>query len=316
MKKLILFICIIASCILCGCKNSKGKAEPLSKSGFAFDTFITISIYDEKDSRILDECFNMCENYENLFSKTIDTSEISKINKSKGENVKVSKDTFELIEKGLYYGEISDGLFDITIAPVSNLWDFHGEGTVPDDSLIQNTINHVSYKNLSLNKADFSVSKLDPDLEIDLGGIAKGYIADRLKEYLLSQNVKSALINLGGNIIAIGTKPDGTPFKIGIKKPFNENEIDATVELNNRAVSTSGVYERCFYEGDKLYHHILNPQTGYPVETDLWGVSIVCDSSTDADAIGTICILMGYDKAKTFCESFENIDVIWSLAEK
>ena len=315
MKKRFLFICIIAVCFLCGCKNFKGKAEPLSKSGFAFDTFITISLYDVKDEKILNECFNMCEDYENLFSKTIATSEISKINTSKGESVNVSKDTFELIEKGLYYGEISDGLFDITIAPVSNLWDFHGEGSVPDDSLIKKTINHVSYRNLSLNKADFSVSKLDPDLEIDLGGIAKGYIADKLKEYLISQNVKSALINLGGNIITIGTKPDGTPFKIGIKKPFNENEIEATVELNDKAVSTSGVYERCFYEDDKLYHHILNPKTGYPIETDLWGVSVVCDSSTDADAIGTICILMGYEKAKAFTDTMQNIDIIWSKKE-
>lgn len=301
---------------LCGCEMK--NSEPIQKSGFYFDTFITISIYDKKDTEILEKCFEKCSQYENMFSRTIEGSEISNINNAGGEAVNVSDETFELIEKGIYYGELSDGLFDITIAPVSELWDFHedSERRIPDRDVLEEALTHVSYKNIVLNKDDKSVQITDKEAKIDVGGIAKGYIADKLKEYLVSQGVKSALINLGGNIITVGRKPDNSPFHIGIKKPFSDSEILDEVDLNDRAVSSSGVYERYFYEGDKLYHHILLPSSGYPVESDLFGASVICDSSIDADALSTICILVGSKKAEELINDIEDADVIFAYSDK
>lgn len=300
----------------CGCSFKKNEA-PVTKSGIYFDTIVSITVYDEDASEMIDQCFSICDHYEKLYSKTIEDSDISRINKAEGKPTVVEEETIELIEKGIYFGELSEGLFDITIGPVADLWDFHNNNTnnIPDKKAIDEAIKHVSYKNIKIDKNDSTVTLIDSESQIDLGGIAKGYIADKLKQYLVSQGINSALINLGGNIEAVGNKPDGRLFNIGIKKPFSENEIESTVELKNNSVSTSGVYERYFYNNDELYHHIINPKTGYPVKTDLFGVSVICDSSTDADALGTICILMGYERAKEFMNSRKDCKVIWSFAE-
>lgn len=294
---------------LCGCTNK----QPVQKSFLAFDTYITITIYDKEDDRLLEECEKMCSNYEQLFSRTIESSEVSKINMAAGQPVEVSDDTFQLIQRGIYYGELSDGLFDITIAPVSELWDFHEkDGKVPEKELIEEAVSHVSYRNILLDEKNKTVKLLDNKAKIDLGGIAKGYIADKLKEFLVENDVKSALINLGGNIQAVGTKPGNTPFHIGIKKPFSDNEIFKEVDLDNKAVSSSGIYERYFYIGDTIYHHILSPYTGYPVESDLAGASIICESSTDADALSTICILLGSKEADKIIKEMNGTEVIYA----
>lgn len=330
MKKwatsILIFLSFACITVLSGC--ARKQANPLSKSGFAFDTFITITIYDKKDSSILDKCFEMCDEYEKMLSRTIADSDVSKVNSAGGTPVKVNDDTFELIQKGIYYGELSDGLFDITIAPVTEIWDFHqvdennveskkdenaaSDSKIPDETELAEAVSHVSYKNIVLDPDNKTVKLMDDKAKIDLGGIAKGYIADKLKEYLKSQGVESALINLGGNILAIGTKPDKSPFHIGIKKPFSNNEILESVDINDKAVSSSGVYERYFYEGDNLYHHILLPSTGYPVDSDLAGASVICESSTDADALSTICILLGSTDAQRLTSQLENVDVIFA----
>lgn len=302
---------------LCACTFPTKENEPLSRSGIYFDTYITITIYDKTQEEILDHCFDMCKKYEDTLSKTIEDSEVSLINSSKGKAVKVSEDTIEIIEKSIYYSEISEGLFDITIAPLTELWDFHenSKKEIPKEEDIKKALSHVSYKNIKIDKEKSTVALSDPEAKIDLGGIAKGYIADKLKEYLISEGVESALINLGGNIEAIGSKPDGSSFLIGIKKPFSEKEIIDSVEIKNNSVASSGVYERYFIKDDKLYHHILSPKTGYPVESDLYGASVICFSAEDADAIGTICILLGYERAKELTDSIKDLKVIWSFKE-
>lgn len=329
---ILLFLFVMS---FCGCSNSsfdfsnsKSKSQPIQKSGIAFDTFITITVYGTDDTSVLDECFSLCNEYENKFSRTIDDSEVSRINNAGGMPVEVSNETFELLKKGVYYGDISEGLFDITIAPVSELWDFHVENIdknlsdenvesrIPDEKAIKEAITHVSYKNIILDEEKLKVTLTDSEAKIDLGGIAKGYIADRLKEYLISQGVESALINLGGNILAVGSKPDGSGFHIGIKKPFSDNEIERDVDVIDKAVSTSGVYERFFYENDVLYHHILLPSTGYPVKSDLNAASVICKSSTDADALSTICVLLGKDKAEQLISNLEDTEVILLFPEK
>jgi len=315
LKSRFTFFIFILLFFLCGCSSKAGEEKQVSKSAIYFDTFVTITVYGTDDEKIIDDCFSICDKYEKMFSKSIESSDVSKINRAKGEAIAVSPETIELIEKGIYYGDLSKGLFDITIAPVSSLWDFHGEDNIiPDAEEINEAISHVSYKNIVLDKENGRVRLTDKEAKIDLGGIAKGYIADKLKEQLISKGVSSALINLGGNIEAVGKKPDGNPFRIGIKKPFKENEILEEVFIDNNSVASSGVYERFFYKDDILYHHILDPKTGYPVESDLYGASVICNSSIDADALGTICILMGYEKAKEMTDAL-GVKVIWAFAE-
>ena len=166
---------------------------------------------------VLEECEKLCQKYENLFSRTIDTSDVSRINQANGQPVTVDQETADLIKTALHYGDLSDGKFDITIAPLSELWNFgHNDGQIPDPAAIEEARSHVNYKNVKVDGT--TVQLLDPKAAIDLGAIAKGYIADQLKEYLESAGIKHGLISLGGNTVAIGEKPDGSPFKIGVSK--------------------------------------------------------------------------------------------------
>ena len=203
--------CLALSSILFLSGCAAKQSEPISKTGLYFDTVIKIDIYDSSDTNLLNECFAYCQEFENTVSRTIPSSEISQINNSNGNPVEVSEITLELLQKGIAYGDLTDGKFDITIAPLSELWDVkNNPGVVPDESDIQEALSHVNYKNICIEGN--SVKLLDPESKIDLGGIAKGYMADQLKTYLVSKGVKSALINLGGNIVTIGTKPNGNPL--------------------------------------------------------------------------------------------------------
>ena len=154
------------------------------------------------------------------------------------------------------------------------------------------------------------------DAQLALGFLAKGAIADRLKAFFLQKNITSALINLGGNVLAVGQKPDGTAFRTGIKKPFSEtNELVDIVALKDQSLVSSGNYERCFRENGVLYHHILDPRTGYPVDTGLSSVTILSDSSTDGDALSTSCFLLGYEKGRELIDSLPDVEALFLLSD-
>ena len=173
---------------------------------------------------------------------------------------------------------------------------------------------------VALTTIDASAIKIDglkaaltnPDAKIDLGGIAKGYIADRMRDYLKEQGITSGIINLGGNVVVIGSKPDGSKYKVGIQKPFSEqNDIIAYVESDEISVVTSGVYERYFYVDDTLYHHILNPKTGYPVENGLTSVTILSKNSADGDGLSTSCFLLGLEDGMALIEKTPDVEAIF-----
>ena len=303
----LLLICMV-SCILSGC-NFKAQ-EPISKTGFYFDTVISITIYDSNDETLLEQCFTHCEELENLLSRTIPTSDISRINSAAGASVTVSDTTIELLKQGIYYGEMTGGAFDITIAPLSDVWNFkENTGTLPTDHAVTEALSHVSYKTIQIDGN--TVTLTDPETAIDLGGIAKGYIADVLKEFLKSKGVKSALIDLGGNILTLGTKPDGTAFQIGIKKPFDTKEVITSVSASDLSVVTSGSYERYFEVDDVKYHHILDTENGYPASTGLLSVTILSEKSIDGDALSTSCFALGLEKGRSLIDSLEGIDAIF-----
>lgn len=312
MKKYRL-LCILM-CIICftfsGCSKN---TTPVSKSGIYFDTVITITLYDTRQYNLLDECLLLAEKYENLFSKTVETSDIYKINHSNGASVTVDDETFYLLEKALSYAKLTDGAIDPTILPLSDLWNFGENDQVPDKDSILQALSHVGYENVILDKENSCVTLKDKNAGIDLGFIAKGYIADKMKEFLLSKGVTSAIINLGGNVLTLGTKPDGSTYTLGIQAPFDMNSAASalTVKVNDKSLVTSGVYERYFYQEDVLYHHILSTKTGYPVNNGLWSVTILSDSSMEGDAYSTICMCLGLDDALTLIETTDNIEAMF-----
>lgn len=285
------------------------QTEPISRSDFLLNTFVTVTIYDSKDTSLLEQCMAMCMEYENRLSKTLTTSEIYAMNHRTAEEqvFTLTKDTSAIIKEGLYYSERSEGAFDLTIEPVSSLWDFtSGQAVLPPADEIEKAAAKTGWQKLKL-EGD-TLSFLSPDTTLDLGAIAKGFIADRLKEYLESKGVKSAIINLGGNVLCIGQKPDQTPFRIGLQKPFkNHSETVATLNINGLSVVSSGIYERYFELDGKSYHHILNPKTGYPYDNGLIAVTIVSKRSVDGDALSTTCFSLGLTKGMDLINSMEEI---------
>lgn len=301
-----LFTCMIS---LTSCSDKKSS---VSDTGFYFDTAVTITLYNATETT-LKECFKICDKYEKLFSNTIESSDISKINSNSksGKYTTVSNETVELIKAGIHYGDISSGKFDITIGYLSELWNFSGDSPkVPDNTSIENIITHIDYNNISINGNEVLLT--DSEAKLDLGGIAKGYIADKLKEYLKKQNISKGIINLGGNILLIGSKPDNSNYNIGLQKPFgSDDDVIAIVNANDLSIVTSGIYERYFYENNKLYHHILNTSTGYPEENNLLAVTIISKSSTDGDGLSTSAYLLGLEDGMNLIESIDGVEAVF-----
>ena len=290
---------------LCACGSS--AAATTSKTTFVLDTYCTITIYggdDAANQTLLTGAFDLCTKYENLLSATLASSDIYKLNHR--ETSAVSAETAALIQKGLDYGAKTDGAFDITIEPLSSLWNFDASThVVPAAADIDAARAKVNYKNVTVSGT--TVTFTDDTTQIDLGGIAKGYIADQVAAYLRKNGVAHAIVNLGGNALCVGGKTDSTDFSVGIERPFGTDSI-AAVQVRDLSVVTSGVYERYFYQDGKLYHHILDPKTGYPAATDLKSASIMTKKSVLGDAYSTILFLLGHDRAMELIESDERFE--------
>ena len=327
-----LILCTVLVCpmlLFTGCENitdadtSITGNEPISISSIKLNTAVQITIYDSQDKALLDDCLALCDKYELIFSRTNEKSELYKLNHRKDTSDKdpnadgqttpypvsgtadtwhISEDLASLLSQGLSITRESDGAFDIAIAPLTSLWDFTAEDPkVPDDAAIQKALPLCSSDGVTIDGQDITLPS--DDIQFDVGAIAKGYIADRMKDLLVKKGVKSAIINLGGNVLCIGSKPDGTPFKVGIQKPFaDRNETEAVMDITGKSVVSSGIYERCFKQGGKLYHHILNPQTGYPYDNGLISVTIISDQSVDGDALSTTCFALGLEDGLKFAE--------------
>ncbi|NBK93112.1 FAD:protein FMN transferase [bacterium 1XD21-13] len=314
MKRTIHYLFLITLfLLLCsplgGCKRTP---DPITKTSFKLNTVVTITIYDSSDVTLLDDALALCDEYENLFSRTRETSEIHQINQ--GLTDQLSPETEELLETALSYSRLSGGLFDPSIGPVSSLWDFHAENpSVPEDASLQAALPLINAEKIRISNHKVA---MDEGMILDLGAISKGYIADRIKEFLLDQGVKSAVIDLGGNVLCIGSRPDGSPFQIGIRQPFEDTSSAATVlSITDQSVVTSGIYERCFTEDGVLYHHLLDPRTGYPCENELASVTIISDDSVDGDALSTCCFLMGTQKGMELIDSLPDVRAIFITQE-
>lgn len=318
LPAILLLAVTLTGCTIPSDNVSRNQADYIRSTEFKLNTVVTITIYDSDNENLLTECMNLCDKYEKIFSRTRTDSELYKLNHRELSPVPDTENTYEISEDlasllsiGLSYSQKSNGAFDIAIAPLTDLWDFTAEEpSVPNGREIQEALSRCGWKGVTISGQKITLAS--PDTEFDLGGIAKGYIADRIKEYLLSRNVNSATINLGGNVLCIGAKPDGSPFNIGIQKPFaDRNETAAVMEITDKSVVSSGIYERFFEKDGKLYHHILNPSTGYPYENDLIAVTIISDNSVDGDALSTTCFALGYEKGMDYAQSIPDIQAIF-----
>lgn len=291
------------------------KREPLTATALKFNTAVTITLYDSGNQEILDGAMALCDKYEKIFSRTNAESELYRLNAGKladEDGVSVLSDPLaELVNTGLAYSALAEGAFDISVAPVSSLWDFtSGEGRVPDKDVIADAVKLVDYRQVLLEggKIHFGMD----GMALDLGAVAKGYIADRIKDFLISKGVESAVINLGGNVLCVGKRPDGTPFRVGIQKPFaDRNETAAVVEIDGRSVVSSGIYERYFEQDGVLYNHILNPKTGYPYENDLTSVTIISDKSIEGDGLSTTAFALGLQKGMELIDSLPDVQAVF-----
>lgn len=334
-KKLFVIILCILTLALTSCSTTPPVTEPtqgepapsqttpgqpLTKSDFILGTVCDITLYDKQDEAIIDKAFDRIREIENKMTiNNAETSEIIALNEAAGKSeVKVSKDTFDVLERGLYYSELANGRFDITVGPIVKLWNIGTEyAAVPDPKVLKEKIQLIDHNKLHLNR-DALTAKLDvPGMQVDLGAIAKGYAADEVAKVLKENGVQHAIINLGGNVLTVGGKIGGDPWKIGIQDPFNpRGEFLGIIPIKDKTVVTSGTYERYFEQDGKRYHHILDPRTGYPADNEVASVSIITDKSMDGDGNSTSVLLLGLEEGMKFVESQKNIEAIFITYDK
>lgn len=276
----------------------------------AFDTLCAVSA--DVDAVGLREIETLCARYELLLSRFNPDSRLFALNAAAGKWIDVGDELADVLRAALGYCERTGGLFDITMGGVCRLWDFR-RGIVPDGAAIAEALAHVDWRNVQVEGIRARIT--DPQATIDLGGMAKGYIADRVIDLLKRRGATTGVINLGGNVACLGSKPDGSAWNVGLRAPVpSGGSLQAasftSVSVRGKSVVTSGVYERTFMRNGRVLHHILDPRTGKPAETDVLSATVIADKSIDADGYTTALIIMGADEALTFAEQTPGIEAI------
>ena len=299
---------LVAACVMALLAHGRSEAKKESAVGFYLDTVITLTAYVE-DPSVLKDALDECARYERMLSRTIEGSDVWRINHARGAAVEVSEDTINILQVARQVGELSGGAFDVTIAPVSTLWDFtSGAAALPDARAISDAAALVDYRKIEI---DGDRVTLPEGMMIDLGGIAKGYIADAVKAYLEGRGVKSAVLSFGGNIVCIGMKPDGSPWKVGIQDIDQPTGQYMMVSYNRGGSTvTSGIYERGFELDGVRYHHILDAKTGWPVQNELASVTIFSESSVWGDALSTAVFALGTEAGTALAEQIDGVEAL------
>ncbi|WP_110930294.1 FAD:protein FMN transferase [Paenibacillus bouchesdurhonensis] len=338
-NKLITFglILLLSMAVLAGCGTNSGPlsgsvstnqkaanehetVKPMAETFFIFDTVVSVKIYDNRATRQhFNEIEALLNDIDSKISRTLETSEIYQVNANSGKSaVKVSPETFELVDKALDYAKRTDGNFNPAIGNLVTLWNIGHEGAkVPDIHLIEAAKALSDYRLIELNEDTQEIYLQKEGMAIDLGSIGKGYAADAIYDYLEEQGFSSAIIDLGGNIYAMGQKPGGKAWNIGIQDPDKErgNPI-GTIQVEDKTIVTSGIYERFFIEDGKLYQHILDPGTGYPVDNGISSVTVVTKHSTDADALSTTLFVLGIEDGLKFIEDTPDTEALFISKEQ
>ena len=308
MKQLsLLLLCLLlAGCTAPQTPAAAATPDPSVKTtgvGFYFDTVVTVTLYGAEEG-VLDDLWALCSRYENLLSKTIPTSDVSRINDANGQPVTVDPETWEILRRAKDISAMTDGAFSVTIAPISAMWDFTG-GTnrMPTEEARIAALPLVDDQKITLGEGN--TVTLPAGMMIDLGGIAKGYIADAAAE-MLKDRVYGAALSFGGNVYVLGNKPDGSVFRVGLQDPTQMTGVYmAVVGTKDNSIVTSGTYERFFEVDGVRYHHILDPRTGLSSTSDLSSATFIMTSSMDADALATACIVMGSEWSLNFAKQHD-----------
>ena len=325
--KKIIAIGLTGCFLFSGCAEQRQNAQKMGEEGtqedsyesttFAMDTVMTFHIVDPDGEELLIDAEQEVKRLEKLFSVTDEDSDIEQINDNAGDKaVTVSADTLALLKAGKQLGKATNNAFDMAIYPIVKAWGFtENEYTIPTQETLDALLPLTKISDVTIDEDASTVYLEKEGMAVDLGGIAKGYASDKLAELLKKKGVKSAWLSLGGNVCAIGTKPDGSPWRIAVQNPADENDYVGVVEISDACAVTSGGYQRYFEENGKKYHHIIDPATGKPAESGLTSVTIICKDGTKADALSTALYVMGLDDALAYWKTQDDFEVIFVTEE-
>lgn len=333
MKKKLLAGMIFCLCLLSACGNETaepsvpGAASGADQAGegvvkkeiYAMDTIMDLTIYgcrkdgtvlsDEALGEVMNQAVALIQRLESLLSVTQKESDVAKLNAAGGSPVAVAAETYELMEKCLVYSEETEGLFDISIYPLVREWGFTTEEyRIPSEDELTEVRKKIDYKKIQLR--DGNMIQMDADMQIDLGAAAKGYLSQKLMDLFQEKGVQSAIVSLGGNVQTMGKKEDGSLYKVGITDPSDGVSLYGTLDVEDKAVITSGIYQRYFEKDGQTWHHIMDKRTGRPAENTLASVTVIAEEGTAGDALATALYVMGEEGAKEFQKQHPEIEII------
>jgi thiamine biosynthesis lipoprotein len=293
------------------------KQEP-SRTEFALGTLCHITLFEQGQDKVYDDVFARIREIENLMSVNIPSSDVSRVNAAAGiEPVKVHEETFAVIKLALYYAKLSGGAFDPSVGPIVSLWGIGGgRPRVPSQAEINEILPIVNWQYVELDEETLSVFLTRRDMALDLGGIAKGYAADEAAAVIKKAGIERAIINLGGNIVTCGERKDGKPWRVGVQNPNDDRDkYIGVLQVTEKSVVTSGVYERFFEKEGRRYHHIFSPNSGYSADNGLLSVTIIAPRSIDADALSTAVFVLGYERGSALIESLAETEAVFIFSD-
>ena len=319
--KKILALGLASAILFTGCAERREAAQQMLENQkmenrheattFAMDTVMTFTVIHEDGDEIIIDAEQEIRRLENLLSVTVESSDISKLNAAAGkEALEMQIDTQVLLAKGKELGEKTGGAFDIAISPIVKAWGFtEEEHHVPTQAELDALLPVTDPSDVILDAGKAYLQK--EGMAVDLGGIAKGYTSDKVSELLKEKGVESAIVSLGGNVVGIGRKPDGEKWEVALANPLDANDYCGLISIEDKAVVTSGGYQRFFEENGRKYHHIIDPATGYPAESGLLSVTIISESGTEADVLSTALFVMGLEDALEYWQKNGGFEAIF-----
>lgn len=308
MKKLLIILSVLLLSVSC-------TENTVSDSRIAMGTIVSVTLYESDDDKI-DDIFSYIYSLDSMISRYNEKSYIAMINSNAGISpVTVPDGVYGLVKVSLEMAKETDGLFNPAIGPLSSLWGFGTEDArVPSSDEIESVLPLLDWRKIKLSDDDNSVFLENEGMAIDLGAVGKGWAADMIDSYLDELCVEHALVNLGGNVLLHGGKADGSAWRVGIRDPENLSSSYASVAIEDGTVITSGGYQRYIEKDGEVYHHILNPETGYPFQTDILSATVIGDSGTLSDMLSTVIFASGSDKAEEIADKHD-VSIILKLTD-
>lgn len=305
----------------CGVSDEVTLLEtPYDQTEFLMGTYVSLRVYDEGKEEVLDEAFNRVAELADKITVNGPGSEMDKVNEASGlEAVEISEDVFSLIETAAEYSAIEKSGFDYTIGPITDLWRIgFDDARVPEPEEIEAALPLVDHSKVELDRSNHKVFLKETGMQLDLGAIAKGYIADEVKEVFMEHGVTTAIIDLGGNVVVMGDSPtrDTGGFNVGVQDPSdNRGAYIGAINLKDQSIVTSGVYERYIEKDGEIYHHLMNPETGYPLNNNLASVTIISDESIDGDALSTAVFGLGLEAGLDYVNKLKDVEAVFVTKE-